>query len=114
MSESGIELDLPKAEASSKEVLALKPNDAESATSGPDEQVSQTAYVTWTRPDGGSFVAPATNSETYERKGFKKGAEVEIEDIVAWNKDNASKDAPKAAAAPRGEHAEAPKASKAD
>jgi len=108
--EATSEYTFPPAEASSKEVLALKPNDAESATSGADEQVSQTAYVTWTRPDGGSFVAPVSNSETYERKGFKKGAEVEIEDIVAWNKDNASKDAPKAESKPRGEHAEAPKA----
>lgn len=100
-----IDLDLPKAAASSKEVLATKANTEEEATSGPSDQVSSTTYVTWTRPDGTSTVAPISNSETYERKGFKKGAEIEMDSIVAWNKENASK-------APRGEHAEAPKAPK--
>jgi hypothetical protein len=104
------ELSKHPAAASDKETLALKPNSYEDAVSGPDEQVSQTAYVTWTRPDGGgSFVAPIANSETYERKGFKRGAEVEMEDIVAWNAENAGKAPPKAEAHPRGEHAEAPK-----
>jgi len=58
--------------------------------------------VTWTRPDGGTFVAPISNAETYERKGYKRGAEIEMDSIVAWNKENAAK-APageKAAAAP--------------
>jgi hypothetical protein len=84
-------LDLPKAEASSKEVLAVKPNKAEDATSGPDEPVSATTYVTWTRPDGTSTVAPISNSATYEAKGFKKGAEIEMDSIVAWNAENAAK-----------------------
>ena len=101
---------LPQVEASPKEVLELKPNTAADATSGPDAQISQTGYVTWTKPDGSSFIAPLSNSETYERKGFKKGAEVEIEDLVAWNAENAAKEPAKPAAAPRGEHAEAPKA----
>jgi hypothetical protein len=94
-------LDLPKAEASSKEVLAVKPNKAEDATSGPDEPVSATTYVTWTRPDGTSTVAPISNSETYERKGFKRGAEIEMDSIVAWNQENAAAKAP--AAAPKAE-----------
>jgi hypothetical protein len=93
------ELDLPKAEASSKEVLATKANKAEDATSGPDQSPSGTTYVTWTRPDGSSLVAPISNSETYERKGFTKGAEIEMESIVAWNQENAGKEAPKAKAA---------------
>jgi hypothetical protein len=93
-------LDLPKAEASSKEVLATKANTEADATSGPDEQVSATTYVTWTRPDGTSTVAPLSNSATYEAKGFKKGAEIEMDSIVAWNQENAAK-AP--AAAPKAE-----------
>jgi hypothetical protein len=90
------ELDLPKAEASSKEVLATKANKAADATSGPDEAPSGSTYVTWTRPDGSSLVAPISNSETYEAKGFKKGAEFEMDSIVAWNQENAAKVAPKA------------------
>lgn len=97
------------AEASPKEVLELTPNTVKDATSGPDEQVSALGYTTWTKPDGSSFVAPVANDETYARKGFTKGATADIEDIVAWNTENAAKEA-KPAAAPRGEHAEAPKA----
>jgi hypothetical protein len=100
----------PPAEASPPEVLALKPNDAKSATEGPHAQVSPTAYVTWTKPDGSSFIAPLSNSETYERKGFKKGAEQDIPDLVAYNAEQAAKEPAKPAAATRGEHAEAPKA----
>jgi hypothetical protein len=93
------EYEFPKAAASPKEVLELKPNSYEDATAGPDEQVSPTAYVTWTKPDGSSFIAPLSNSETYERKGFKKGAEQEIPDLVAHLAEQATKDAPKAAPA---------------
>lgn len=94
------DLNLPKAEASSKEVLETKANTEEEATSGPHDQVASNVYVTWTRPDGGTFVAPLSNSETYEAKGFKKGAEQEIESLVEWNKENAAKEAPKTATAP--------------
>lgn len=81
----------PPAEASPKEVLELKPNRAEDATEGPHPQVSSTGYVTWTKPDGTSFIAPVANSETYERKGFKKGAEQDIPDLVAHLAEQASK-----------------------
>lgn len=84
---------LPKVEASPKEVLELKPNTVAEATSGPSEQVSQTAYVTWTKPDGSTFLAPLSNSETYERKGFSKGAEEEIDDLVAYHAEQAAKEA---------------------
>jgi hypothetical protein len=98
------------AAASEKDVLALKPNDVESATSGPDAQSDPTMYVTWTKPDGSSFIAPLSNSETYERKGYKEGSAAQIPDIVAWNAENAAKEpeAPKEKAEPhhRGEHAE--------
>lgn len=87
------------AAASDKETLALKPNAIEAATSGPDAQVSQTGYTTWTKPDGSTFIAPVSNDETYERKGFKKGATEEIEDLVAYHAEKAGKEpeaAPKA------------------
>jgi len=100
---SAVEEELVRhpAAPSDKETLALKPNSVEDATSGPDAQVSMTTYVSWTRPDGGgAFIAPIANSEVYERKGFKRGAEVEVEDIVAWNTANAAK-APAEPAAPK-------------
>jgi hypothetical protein len=68
-------------------VLALKPRVWEDAVSGPDEQVSMINYTTWTRPDGGQFLAPVANDETYERKGFKRGADKEIPDLVAYMDD---------------------------
>lgn len=86
------EYTFPPAAASDKEVLALKPNDYESATEGPHPQVSATGYVTWTKPDGTSFVAPVGNSETYERKGYKKGAEQDIPDLVAYVAEQAAKE----------------------
>jgi hypothetical protein len=73
----------PPAAASSAEVLALEPNTAEKATEGPHPQISQNGYVTWTRPDGGTFLAAITSSEVYERKGYKRGPEQEIENLVA-------------------------------
>jgi hypothetical protein len=92
------EYEFPKAAASPKEVLELKPNSYEDATTGPDEQVSPTAYVTWTKPDGSSFIAPLSNSETYERKGYKQGAEQDIPDLVAYNAEQAAKAPAKAEA----------------
>jgi len=87
---------LPKVEASPKDVLELKPNTAADATTGPDKQISQTAYVSWTKPDGGTFIAPLANSETYERKGFSKGAEQDIPDLVAYNAEQGKKEPAKA------------------
>jgi hypothetical protein len=86
------------APASPPEVLELKPNRAVDATTGPHPQISQTAYVTWTKPDGLSFLAPLANSETYERKGYQKGAEQDIPDLVAHLAEQAAaKPAPAAA-----------------
>lgn len=99
----------PPAAASPPEVLELKPNTLEDATAGPDAQVSPTAYVTWTKPDGSSFIAPLSNSETYERKGFKRGKEQDIPDLVAHLAAQASREPAKPAPV-RGEYAEAPKA----
>lgn len=91
---------LPQVPASPKEVLELKPRKAADATSGPDPQISQTGYVEWTRPDGMKFLAPVSNNETYERKGYTKGAEQDIQDLTAHNREQAAKEpaAPKAAA----------------
>ena len=100
MSEASTEYVFPPAAASDKEVLELKPNDAKSATEGPHPQVSSTGYVTWTKSDGSSFIAPVSNSETYERKGYKKGAEEDIPDLVAHLAEQASKEASKAEAKP--------------
>ena len=87
----------PPAAASPPEVLELKPNKAADATTGPDPQVSQTAYVHMSKPDGSDFLCPAANVEHYEAKGFVKGASEEIEDIGGyWTAKPA-----------RGEHAEA-------
>jgi hypothetical protein len=74
----------PGTQVSPPEVLELKPNTAADATSGPSPQISQITYVTWTKPDGSTFLAALSNSETYERKGFTRGAEQDIEDLVAY------------------------------
>jgi hypothetical protein len=74
----------PPAAASPPEVLELEPNSYESATEGPHAQISQTAYVEMTKPDGTTFLAPLANVEHYEAKGFSKGAEEEIPDLVAY------------------------------
>lgn len=86
------EYEFPPAPASTEAVLATEPRLYEDATSGPDPQISQTTYVTWTRPDGGTFIAPISNDETYERKGYQRGEEQEIPDIVAYNRDMAMSD----------------------
>ncbi len=44
-----------------------------------------TLYFTYTRKDGDTFIGRATAAEVYLRKGYTIGAEVEIEDLVAWN-----------------------------
>ena len=72
------------APASDAEVLALEPNDYESATEGPHEQISPTAYVEMTKPDGTTFLSPLANVEHYEAKGFTAGAEQDIPDLVAY------------------------------
>jgi len=85
------EFMLPPAEASPQEILDLKPNKAKDATSGPDAQVSSTAYVHMTRPGGGEFLAPLANVAHYEAKGFTKGAVEEIPDFDAYLAEQAKK-----------------------
>ena len=72
------------AEASDDEVLALEPNTYENATEGPHEQVSQTAYVEMTKPDGTTFLSPLANVPGYEAKGYTAGAEQDIPNLVAY------------------------------
>lgn len=72
------------APASDAETLALEPNSAEKATSGPDAQISATAYVQMTKPDGSTFLAAKANVEHYEAKGYTAGAEQDIPDLVAY------------------------------
>src|SRR5262252_5222592 len=80
--------------ASPPEVLELKPNTAAEATSGPSEQVSQTAYVEMTKPDGTTFLAPKANVEHYEAKGFTAGAEQDIPDFDAYLAERSKSEAP--------------------
>ena len=87
------EYKFPPAEASPASVLALEPNTYEDATDGPDPQIDPNRYVTWTNPNGGGeFIAPITNDETYERKGFTRGAEQDIPDLVAYLEDKGKTD----------------------
>ena len=72
------------APASDDETLALKPNDYESATEGPHEQISPNMYVHMTKPDGSEFLAPLSNEEYYQTKGFTSGSAEEIPDLVAY------------------------------
>jgi hypothetical protein len=72
------------APASDPRVLALEPNCYEDATSGPDAQISQTAYVEMTKADGTRFLSPLANVPSYEAKGYTAGAEQTIPDFVAY------------------------------
>jgi hypothetical protein len=77
------------AEASSAEVLALEPNDYESATTGPDPQISQTGYVEMTKLDGTNCLVPLSNVPYYEWKGYTRGADIDIPDLVAYQAERA-------------------------
>lgn len=78
------------AAASDAGTLALEPHTFEEATEGPHEQVSPTTYMRMTRPDGTEFLAPLSNVEHYQSKGFTTGPEVEIEDLVAYQAERAA------------------------
>lgn len=82
----------PPAEASPEWVLAVEPNLYDDAVDGPDEQISMIDYTTWRRPDGGEFIAPVANDETYERKGFARGENKTIPDLVEYLGDRAKTD----------------------
>jgi hypothetical protein len=77
------------AAASDAETLKLKPNRYADATEGAHAQISQTAYVEMTKPDGATFLAPLSNVPAYEAKGYKAGAEQDIPDLVAYHADKA-------------------------
>ena len=84
------ELAAHPAEASPPEVLELEPNRYEDATEGPHPQISQIAYVHMTKPDGSDFIVPLSNVEYYERKGFTRGADEVIPDLVAYQAERAA------------------------
>jgi hypothetical protein len=79
----------PPAKESPPEVLELEPNRWEDATTGPDPQISQTMYVHMIKPDGSDFIVPLANVPDYERKGYTKGAEEDIPDLVAYQANRA-------------------------
>lgn len=81
-----------QAPASDDEVLALEPNDYESATTGPDEQIDPNSYVSMTKPDGTTFLSPLSNVEHYEAKGYTAGATEEIPDLVAYHAERAAQE----------------------
>jgi hypothetical protein len=87
--QAGVQLNLPKAPASPPEVLALQPNRWEDAQSGPDPQIDSLMYVHMTTPDGRDVIVPISNVENYERKGFTRGADERIEDLVAYHAEKA-------------------------
>lgn len=95
------EYKFPPAAASDKEVLALKPNTAADATEGPHAQIDPNTYVHMKRPDGGDFLAPLSNVEHYEAKGYTAGSAEQIDDVVAYwaevpdAEEPATKEAPK-------------------
>lgn len=72
------------AAASDEETLALEPNTAEAATSGPTEQISPTMYVHMSKPDGTECLVPLSNEEYYQRKGYTSGSAEDIPDLVAY------------------------------
>lgn len=72
------------APASPPEVLELKPNRMADAQAGPHPHISPTVYVEMTKPDGTTFLSPLANADHYEAKGFTRGAEQEITDLVAY------------------------------
>ena len=74
----------PPAAASDEETLALVPNRMEDAQEGPTPQISPTAYVEMTKPDGTTFLAPLANVPGYEAKGYTAGAEQDIPDLAAY------------------------------
>lgn len=80
------------AEASPPEVLARKPNRYEDAVSGPDPQISPIVYVHMTKPDGSEFLSPLANADYYERKGFTRGEEETIPDLVAYQAERAQQE----------------------
>lgn len=86
--------NIPQTAASPEEVLALEPHRLADAQEGPHPQISATTWVEWTKPSGDTFIAPLANAETYERKGFTRGADVEIEDIQAYLAEAAAQEAP--------------------
>ncbi len=67
-----------------------------------------TLYFMYTSTNGDEFVGRATAAETYLRKGYSIGKEVEIDDLVAWNDEQSAAAAPTPPPAPEPAPAPAP------
>ena len=80
------------APASPDWVLDIEPRRLEDAISGPDPQVNQLAYVHFTKPDGTEFLSPIANAEQYERKGYTRGEEEIIPDLVRYQAERAKQE----------------------
>ena len=92
INQGNAEYVFPPAAASSAEVIALEPNRYEDAVDGPDPQISAITYAHWTAPDGRDFIAPLSTVEVYERKGYQRGADEDIPDLVAYLAERAKTD----------------------
>lgn len=87
--------------ASPQDVLDAKPNLEADAKEGPHPQLSATTYVEMTKPNGDVALVPLSNVPDYEARGLTRGAEIEIDDLVAYWAEKASTEAaPAAEAAP--------------
>ena len=72
------------AAASPDWVLALEPNRLEDAIAGPHAQIDPNSYVHMKKPNGDDFLAPLSNVEYYEYKGFTAGKTEQIGDYVGY------------------------------
>lgn len=70
--------------ASPPEVLDEKPNIESEAKAGPHPQISATAYVEMTKPNGDTCLVPLSNVPDYEARGLVAGDELEIDDLDAY------------------------------
>lgn len=77
------------APASDAATLARQPNRAVDATEGPTPQISPTAYVEMTKPNGTTCLVPLANVPYYEWKGYTAGEQQDIPDLPAFWADKA-------------------------
>jgi hypothetical protein len=98
----GLDLSPIAAKQSEDWVLELKPRTYAEATEGPHAVPDQTEYVTLTKPDGDTFLAPVANVPVYEAKGYTAGASVTIDDKWTYVNDPANQAPAEPPPAPEG------------
>ena len=102
MSEQQPATVIPETPASPPEVLAEKPNVEADAKEGPHPSILSTTYVRMSKPDGTEALIPKANVPDYEARGLVAGAEVEIDDLLAyWAEQAAAPSQPKPATSTR-------------